>query len=264
MHEKDYKSVIHPQAIIEPGAKIGKNVKVGPWTHIGNDVVIGDDCIIHSHVVIKGPTTIGSSNHIFQFCSVGEDCQDKKYAGEATRLEIGDNNVFRESCTIHRGTVQDNSVTIIGSDNLFMAGAHVAHDCIIGDNGIFANNITLAGHVHIGDWVIMGGMSGAHQFCKIGSHAFVGGGAIVLKDIPPYIMASGHPAKPFGLNSEGLKRRGFATDEILQVRRSYKELYRKNQTITQASAAIEELSPGFPAVQEFLTFLTNSNRGIIR
>ncbi len=256
--------MIHPQAIIEPGAKIGKNVQIGPWTHIGNDVEIGDHCIIHSHVLIKGHSVIGKGNQFFQFCSVGEDCQDKKYAGEPTKLVIGDNNVFRESCTIHRGTIQDESITIIGSNNLFMVGAHVAHDCILGDNNIFANNATLAGHVHVGDWVIFGGMSGAHQFCKIGSHAFIGGGAIVLKDIPPFIMASGHPATPFGLNSEGLKRRGFAKEEVLQVRRSYKEVYRKNKTLDEACSAIAELAPGFPAVEDFLNFLKNSSRGIIR
>lgn len=264
MQEKDNKLVIHPQAIIEPGASIGNNVKVGPWTYIGNDVVIGDDCVIHSHVVIKGPTTIGANNTIFQYASVGEDCQDKKYAGEPTRLEIGNNNVFRENCTIHRGTVQDDNVTIIGDDNLFMAGAHVAHDCVVGSHGIYANNVTLAGHVHIGDYVIMGGMSGAHQFCNIGSHAFVAGGAIVLKDIPPYVMASGHPATPFGLNSEGLKRRGFDKDEILQVRRAYKEIYRKGLTLAEAKTAIAALSEGFPAVQGFLSFIENSSRGIIR
>ncbi|WOH38768.1 acyl-ACP--UDP-N-acetylglucosamine O-acyltransferase [Thalassotalea fonticola] len=256
--------MIHPQAIIEPGAKLGKNVQVGPWTYIGNDVEIGDDCIIHSHVVIKGTSKIGSGNHIFQYSSIGEDCQDKKYAGEATRLEIGNNNVFRENCTIHRGTIQDESVTIIGDDNLFMAGAHVAHDCVIGSHGIFANQVCLAGHCHVGDWVIFGGMSGAHQFSHVGSHCFVGGGGIVIKDIPPYVMVAGHPASVFGLNSEGLKRRGFDKDVILQVKRAYKEVYRKNKTIKEATEALAESVSNCQEVKDFVDFINNSSRGIIR
>ena len=256
--------MIHPQAIIEPGAQIGANVEIGPWTYIGNDVVIGDNCVIHSHVVVKGPTTLGKGNRIFQYSSIGEDCQDLKYAGEPTRLEVGDNNTFREGCTIHRGTIQDESVTIIGSNNLFMAGAHVAHDCVIGSNGIFANNVSLAGHCHVGDWVIFGGMSGAHQFTHVGSHAFVGGGGIVLKDIPPYVMVAGHPAKPFGLNSEGLKRRGFDKDVILKIRRAYKEVYRKKQTLAEAKAALDELAKDTPEVADFANFVENSSRGITR
>lgn len=256
--------MIHPQAIIEPGAKLGSNVQVGPWTYIGNDVEIGDNCIIHSHVVIKGSSKIGTGNHIFQYSSIGEDCQDKKYAGEPTRLEIGNNNVFRENCTIHRGTIQDESVTIIGDDNLFMAGAHVAHDCVIGSHGIFANQVCLAGHCHVGDWVIFGGMSGAHQFSHIGSHCFVGGGGIVIKDIPPYVMVAGHPASVFGLNSEGLKRRGFDKDVILQVKRAYKEVYRKNKTISEATAALAESASNCQEVKDFVDFINNSSRGIIR
>ncbi|TLU67606.1 acyl-ACP--UDP-N-acetylglucosamine O-acyltransferase [Thalassotalea litorea] len=256
--------MIHPQAIIEPGAQLGNNVSVGPWTYIGNDVVIGDDCIIGSHVVIKGPTKIGKGNRIFQHGSIGEECQDKKYAGEDTRLVIGDNNVFRECVTVHRGTVQDQSLTQIGSNNLFMAYAHVAHDCMIGDNCIFANNATLAGHVHVGDWVIFGGMSGAHQFCHIGSHAFIAGGAIVLKDTPPFVMASGYPVSPFGLNTEGLKRRGFEKQDILAIRRAYKEVYRKGQTLVEAMPALNELAQESKHVQFFVDFINNSSRGIIR
>lgn len=256
--------MIHPQAIVEPGAVIGKNVKIGPWSYIGNDVVIGDDCVIHSHVVIKGPSTIGKGNVFFQFSSIGEECQDKKYANEPTRLEIGDNNVFRESCTVHRGTIQDNSVTIIGSDNLFMAYAHVAHDCVIGSHGIFANCATLAGHVHVGDYAILGGMSAAHQFVHIGAHCFVAGGTVILKDVPPFVMASGATAKPFGLNSEGLKRRGFSKEAILQVKRAYKEVYRKGNTLAEASAVIEDMAKETPEVEYFLNFIKNSSRGIIR
>ncbi|WP_371372724.1 acyl-ACP--UDP-N-acetylglucosamine O-acyltransferase [Thalassotalea aquiviva] len=256
--------MIHPQAIIEPGAKIGNNVKIGPWSYIGADVEIGDDCVIHSHVVIKGPSKIGQGNVFFQFCSIGEECQDKKYAGEPTRLEVGDRNVFRESCTVHRGTIQDNSLTKIGSDNLFMAYAHVAHDCMIGNHGIFANCATLAGHVHVGDWAIMGGMSAAHQFVHIGAHSFVAGGTLALKDVPPYVMASGSTAAPFGLNVEGLKRRGFSQDSVLQLRRAYKELYRKGNTLDEAKAILSEMAQESEEVATFLTFIENTGRGIIR
>ena len=165
--------MIHEQAIIEPGAQIGENVSIGPWTYIGKDVVIGDNCDIRSNVVIKGPTTIGKNNTIYQFATIGEDCQDLKYAGEPTQLIIGDNNTFRECCTIHRGTIQDNSLTQIGSNNLFMAYTHVAHDCMVGSNCIMANNASIAGHVHVGDWAILGGMVGVHQFCHIGAHSFI-------------------------------------------------------------------------------------------
>jgi UDP-N-acetylglucosamine acyltransferase len=188
--------LIHETAIISPKAKIGQNVSIGPWTFIGDDVEIGDDCKIHSHVVIKGPTVIGKNNEIFQFSSVGEDCQDKKYAGEPTRLEVGDSNIIRENVTIHRGTIQDESLTKIGSNNLFMAYVHIAHDCVIGDNTIFANNASVAGHVHVGDWAILAGMVGVHQFVHIGAHAFVGLDSIVVKDVPPYVLAAGNGAEP--------------------------------------------------------------------
>ena len=256
--------MIHPQAIIEPGAIIGENVTIGPWTYIAGNVVIGDDCHISSHVVINGPTTIGKGNRIFQFASIGEDCQDLKYDGEPTELIIGDNNMFRECCTIHRGTLQDNSLTKIGSNNLFMAYAHVAHDCMVGNHCIMANNASIAGHVHVGDHVIIGGMSGVHQFCHIGSHSFVAANALVLKDIPAYVMASGHPAKPFGLNSEGLKRRGFASDKILSIKRAYKEVYRKKQSVEDALFAISEQGESTPELDLFTNSIKDSTRGIIR
>lgn len=256
--------MIHPQAIIEPGAVIGNNVTIGPWTYIANDVVIGDDCHISSHVVINGPTKIGKGNRIFQFASIGEDCQDLKYAGEPTQLVIGDNNTFRECCTIHRGSIQDNSLTQIGSNNLFMAYTHVAHDCMVGSHCIMANNASLAGHVHVDDYVIIGGMSGVHQFCHIGAHSFVAANALVLKDIPAYVMASGHPAKPFGLNSEGLKRRGFNTDIILTIKRAYKEVYRKKQSVEDALTSIAESSSLSPELAVFTNSVKNSTRGIIR
>lgn len=256
--------MIHPQAIIEPGAIIGENVTIGPWTHIASNVVIGDNCEISSHVVINGPTRIGKNNRIFQFASIGEDCQDLKYAGEPTELIIGDNNTFRESCTIHRGTIQDNSLTQIGSNNLFMAYTHVAHDCIVGSNCIFANNASIAGHVQVGDHAIIGGMVGVHQFCHIGAHSFIAGNTLVLKDVPAYVMASGQPAKPFGLNSEGLKRRGFDKETILTIKRAYKVLYRKGLSIEDALSSIAEMPAQSPELQLFCDSIKTSNRGIIR
>ncbi len=256
--------MIHEQAIIEPGAVIGNNVTIGPWTYISKNVVIGDDCVISSHVVINGPTRIGKGNRIFQFASIGEDCQDLKYAGEPTELIIGDNNTFRESCTIHRGTIQDNSLTQIGNNNLFMAYTHVAHDCMVGNNCIMANNASIAGHVHVGDHAILGGMSGVHQFCHIGSHSFIAANALVLKDVPPYVMASGQPSKPFGLNSEGLKRRGFDKNVILSIKRAYKDVYRKGLTVDQAVEQIKTMSDEMPEVKFFSDFIQHSSRGIIR
>jgi UDP-N-acetylglucosamine acyltransferase len=256
--------MIHPQAIIEPGAVIGKNVSIGPWTFIASNVVIGDNCEIKSHVVINGPTRIGNGNRIFQFASIGEDCQDLKYANEPTELIIGDNNTFRESCTVHRGTIQDNSLTQIGSNNLFMAYTHVAHDCIVGSHCIFANNASIAGHVHVGDHAIIGGMVGVHQFCHIGAHSFIAGNTLVLKDVPAYVMASGQPAKPFGLNSEGLKRRGFDSETILTIKRAYKLMYRKGLSVEEALTTISEMPAQSPELQLFCDSIKASNRGIIR
>ncbi len=256
--------MIHNSVIIEPGATIGKNVSIGPWTVIGKDVVIGDNCEISSHVVIKGPTKMGSGNRIFQFASIGEDCQDLKYAGEATELVIGDNNIFRECCTVHRGTVQDQGITKIGSHNLFMAYTHIAHDCVVGDRCILANNASIAGHVHVGDHAILGGMSGVHQFCHIGAHSFIAATSLVTKDVPPYVMASGNGAKPFGLNSEGLKRRGFTSETISAIKRAYKLLYRSGLTVDEARNQMTELAEDFNEVSEFSTFVANSSRGIIR
>lgn len=256
--------MIHHTAIIDPQARLGANVKVGPYSVIGPGVELGDDNIIESHVVIKGPSKIGSGNHFFQFASIGEDCQDKKYAGEATRLEIGDNNVFRECVTVHRGTVQDNSLTRIGSNNLLMAYVHVAHDCMIGDHNIFANNASVAGHVHMGDWVILGGMTGVHQFCHIGSHSFSGAGSILVKDLPPYVMVGGDKVTPFGINKEGLKRRGFESETISQIFRAYKVLYRQNNSAEQAVELLNEMAETTPEIKLLADFVANSPRGIIR
>jgi len=220
-------SGVHPQAIVDASAKLADNVTVGPWSYIGPGVEIGEGTEIMSHVVIKGPTVIGRNNRIFQFSSVGEECQDKKYAGEPTRLVIGDNNIIRENCTVHRGTVQDQGETRIGNDNLLMAYVHVAHDCVLGNNTILANCTTLAGHVKVDDHAILGGGTMVHQFCHIGAHSMAAGGSIVLKDIPAYVMASGQSAQPHGMNVEGLKRRGFGKDILVSLRRAYKVIYRQ-------------------------------------
>ncbi|MDY6928326.1 MAG: acyl-ACP--UDP-N-acetylglucosamine O-acyltransferase [Pseudomonadota bacterium] len=256
--------MIHETAVISPNAKLGNNVAVGPFSVIGDDVVLGDDCRVESHVVIKGPSRIGRGNHFYQFTSIGEDCQDKKYAGERTELIIGDNNVFREGVTVHRGTVQDEGVTRIGSDNLIMVNAHIAHDCVIGDNVIMANNVMVAGHVDIGDYAILGGATAIHQFCKIGAHSFMGGGAIVLRDVPPYVMVSGTKYIPQGINSEGLRRRGYGKETIMAIKRAYKVIYRDNNTVEEAIKKLTEMAEGHPEVGMLITFLTESERGIVR
>ncbi|MDO6426741.1 acyl-ACP--UDP-N-acetylglucosamine O-acyltransferase [Thalassotalea sp. 1_MG-2023] len=256
--------MIHPQAIIEEGAVIGQNVTIGPWTYISKNVVIGDDCHIGPNVVINGPTELGKGNRIFQFASIGEDCQDLKYNGEPTKLIVGDNNIFRESCTVHRGTIQDQGITEIGSNNLFMAYTHVAHDCVVGNHCILANNASIAGHVHVGDYAILGGQCGVHQFCHIGAHSFVAATSLILKDVPPYVMASGNAAKPYGLNSEGLKRRGFSSDAIKAIKKAYRKVFRAGLTIDEALAVIAEEIPQRDEVSLFTDFINQSNRGIIR
>ncbi|MBE8167107.1 MAG: acyl-ACP--UDP-N-acetylglucosamine O-acyltransferase [Shewanella sp.] len=256
--------MIDKLAFVHPDAKIGKNVTIGPWTYIGADVEIGDDCWFSSHVVVKGPTIMGKGNRIYQFASVGEECQDKKYAGEPTRLIMGDNNIIRENVTIHRGTIQDNSETRIGSNNLFMNYVHIAHDCVVGDNVILANNASIAGHVHIGDFVILGGMTAVHQFVHIGAHAFTAGASLILQDVPPFVMAAGQPAVPRGLNREGLKRRGFSIESQHAVKRVYKTLYRNSLTVEEAVAELQDDAKAYSEVKMMLDFVTNSSRGIIR
>ncbi|PHR64906.1 acyl-ACP--UDP-N-acetylglucosamine O-acyltransferase [Pseudidiomarina marina] len=255
--------MIHPTAIIDDSARIGNNVEIGPYTIVGAHVEIGDNCVIGPHVVLRGPTVLGKNNRIFQFASVGEDCQDKKYNGEPTRLVIGDNNVIRECVTIHRGTVQDQGLTQIGSNNLLMAYVHVAHDCMVGDNVILANNTTLAGHVHVGDWAILGGFTGVHQFCHIGAHAFTAVNSVVVQDIPPYIMAQGHNAAPRTINAEGLKRRGFQPNQILNIKRAFKLLYRQGLTISEAVEKMRDLDAD-TELSPLIDFVQNSQRGIIR
>lgn len=256
--------MIHSTAVISPKAKLGNNVTVGPFCVIGDDVVLGDDCRLESHVVIKGPSRIGKGNQFYQFCSIGEDCQDKKYAGEPTELIIGDNNIFREGVSVHRGTIQDQSITKIGSDNLFMVNSHVAHDCVLGSNIVVANNVAIAGHVEIGDYVILGGNTAIHQFCKIGSHAFTGGGAIILRDVPPFVMVSGIKHIPQGINSEGLRRRGFGKETIMAIKRAYKAIYREGNTVDEAIRKLAPMAESHPEVGGLITFLAQSDRGIIR
>ena len=255
---------IHPTAIVDPRARIARDVEIGPYTVIGPHVEIGPGCWIGPHAVITGHTRIGARNRIFQFSSIGEIPQDKKYSGEATRLEIGDDNTVREFCTFNCGTAQDAGTTRVGNGNWFMAYVHLAHDCQIGNNTIFANNAQLAGHVHIGDHVILGGYTGVHQFCRVGAHSITGIGTVVLQDVPPYITASGDTAKPFGINVEGLKRRGFAAGTITQLRRAYKTLYRSSLTLEQAKKALARQVKDCPEVQDLLDFLAGTTRGIIR
>ena len=255
--------MIHSTAVIHPSAKLGQNVKVGAFCLIDAEVSIGDNTVLESHVVVKGKTTIGRGNHIYQFASIGEDCQDKKYAGEPTELIIGDNNIIRESVTIHRGTIQDNSITKIGSNNLLMCYVHVAHDCVIGNNSILATSAILAGHVHIGDWVIMGGATASHQFCHIGDHSFIGGGAVILADVPPFVML-GNDSKPRGINSEGLKRRGIDSETILHIKRAYKVLYRQGLRAEEAVNKLLEAPDIKPEVKNLAEFVAKSSRGIVR
>jgi UDP-N-acetylglucosamine acyltransferase len=256
--------VIDPHAIVAPGAQLAPDVEVGAFTVIGPDVVIGPGCWIGAHAVITGRTRLGAHNKIFQFSSIGEAPQDKKYAGEPTALEIGDRNVFREFCTMNRGTAHGEGVTRIGSDNLFMAYSHVAHDCVLGNQIVMANNVSLAGHVELGDWVIMSGYAGVHQFCKIGAHAFIANNAAVTRDVPPYVMAVGQPAVPHSVNSEGLKRRGFDAQQIRNIREAYKILYRNDLPLAEAVQQLTERAATQPELTAFLDFIPRSTRSLIR
>jgi UDP-N-acetylglucosamine acyltransferase len=255
---------IHPTAIVAGTAKLAEDIVVGPYSIIGDNVEIDTGCTIDSHVVVSGPTRIGKNNHIYQFASVGDDPQDKKYRDEPTRLEIGDGNTIREFCTISRGTVQDESLTSIGNDNWIMAYVHIAHDCRVGDHCIFANNATLAGHVSVGDWVIFAGFTGAHQFCRIGAHAFLGMYAGTSQDVPAYTMIGGQPPSPKGINSEGLKRRGFSADQIRNIRSAYRVVYRSGLKLAEAIAELDSVVTEQPELGIFVDSLKSSERGIIR
>jgi UDP-N-acetylglucosamine acyltransferase len=256
--------MIHPTAIIHPGARIADDVEIGPFSIVDEHVEIGGGTVIASHCVIKGHTRIGRQNRIFQFASIGEIPQDKKYAGEPTRLEIGDRNTIREYCNFSIGTAQDAGLTHIGDDNWFMANVHVGHDCVIGNQTIMANNVTLGGHVHVGDYAILGGMAAVHQFTIIGGHCMVGGGSIITQDVPPYVLCNGSPAVPHGVNSEGLRRRGFSAEAISQIKRAYKAIYRQNLSLEDARAWISEAAGNTPELQILLDFFAASSRGIIR
>jgi UDP-N-acetylglucosamine acyltransferase len=256
--------VIDARALVSGEAQLAADVSVGPFSIIGAQVEIGPGTVIGPHVVINGPSRIGAANRFFQFASIGDAPQDKKYQGEPTRLEIGDRNVFRESCTINRGTVHDKGVTRIGHDNLFMAYSHVAHDCIVGDNTVFANCAALGGHVEIGDWVIIGGLTAVHQFTKVGAHAFLAGGAIVTRDVPPYVMVAGNPAAPHAVNVEGLKRRGFTEEQIRNIREAYRVVYRSDLRLTEALERLTPLTTAHQEIRAFVDFIHASTRSLVR
>lgn len=255
---------IHATAIIDASAELDSSVEVGPYSVIGPNVKIDAGTRIAGHVIINGPSIIGKNNHIFQYSSLGEEPQDKKYKGEPTLLEIGDNNTIREFCTFNRGTVQDKGTTKIGNDNWIMAYVHLAHDCQIGNHTIFANNASLAGHVDVHDYAILGGFTLIHQFCKIGSHVITAVGSVVFKDIPPYVTAAGYDAKPHGINSEGLKRRGYSAESILQIKRAYKTLYRNGLTLDEAKIELATMQETTPEIGLLTDFLNISTRGIVR
>ena len=256
--------MIHPTAIVHPGARLASDVAVGPYAVIGDEVEIGAGSSIGAHTVIQGPTRIGRDNRIFQFVSLGEIPQDKKYCGERTALEIGDGNTIREFCTFNRGTVQDAGVTRVGDDNWIMAYVHIAHDCQIGSHTVFANNAQLAGHVHVGDHAILGGFTVVHQYVHIGAHVITAMGTIVLQDIPPFVTAAGNTAKPYGINSEGLKRRGYSAETIAQIKRAYKSLYRSGLSLEDARRDIATQLSQCAELKPLVEFLDESRRAIIR
>lgn len=255
---------IHPSAIIDPSAVVADEVEIGPYAIIGAGVELAPGCVIGPHAVLRGPTRIGAGTQVFQFASVGEDPQDKKYAGEPTSLVIGARNVIRECATIHRGTVQDKRETRIGDDNLFMAYTHVAHDCVIGNNVIMANAASLGGHVEVQDWAILGGFSIVHQFCRIGAHSFSAMGTVIAKDVPPYLTIGGHPAQPRGINAEGLRRRAFSAEAIAALRRAYRLLYLANLKLADAVEQIRELAKAQPELAPLADFVADSTRSIVR
>jgi len=257
-------TTVHPTAIVAPQAQLGEGVEVGAYSVVEAGVEVGDRTWIGAHVVVAGLTRLGADNRIHPFASIGGAPQDKKYKGEPTRLEIGDRNVIRECVTLNRGTLKDQGVTRIGSDNLFMAYSHVAHDCLVGNQCVLANNATLGGHVHLGDWVIMGGLSGIHQFCKVGAHAFIANNAAVTRDVPPYVMAVGQPAAAHSVNAEGLKRRGYTAEQIRNIRNAFRLLYRSGLKLAEAEAQLKELASTQPEIAALVEFLPTSTRSIVR
>jgi UDP-N-acetylglucosamine acyltransferase len=255
---------VHPSALVDAGAELAADVEIGPYTIVTAGVRIGGGTTVGPHSVITGRTTIGARNRIFQFTSIGEIPQDRKYGGEPTTVTIGDDNVIREFVTIHAGTAQDRGTTRIGSHNWLLAYVHIAHDCVLGDHTTFSNNAQLAGHVVIGDWVTMGGFTGVHQFCRVGDHAMVAAGAIVLQDVPPFVTAAGYPAKPHGTNTEGLRRRGFGAEDIQAVRRAYRTLYREGRSLDDARDAIARAAAERPVLDPLARFLATPGRGVVR
>ncbi len=256
--------MIHPTALIHPEARLASGVTVGAYSIIGKQVTIGMDTRIDDHVRIIGRTTIGARNRIHSFCSLGGEPQDKKYQGENSALEIGDDNTIREFCTFNTGTDDDVGVTRLGNHNWIMAYVHLAHDCQVGNHTTFANNATLAGHVHVGDWAILGGFVGIHQFVQVGAHSFIGISAVITQDVPPYVMVAGNPAAPHGINSEGLRRRGFSTDEIAAIKQAYRKLYRSGLSLEQAREEVALIAGQVPKVALLGEFLSKTTRGIIR
>lgn len=256
--------MIDPRAVIAPDAVLEDGVQVGPFAVIGAGVRIGAGSWIGPHAVINGATTLGRGNKVFQFASIGDEPQDRKYRGEPTRLEVGDRNVFREFCSVNRGTAGGRGVTKIGDENLFMAYSHVAHDCIVGSHCVMSNCTALAGHVELGDWVILSGYSGIHQFCKVGAHSFLANNAAVTRDVPPYLLVAGTPAEPKGVNSEGLKRRGFSQQQIASIRNAYRLLYRSKLKLAAATEQLQALAADRPELQPFVQFLAGSERSIVR
>lgn len=255
---------IHPTALVDPAARLGEDVEIGAYSLIGPHVEIGAGTRIGPHVVITGHTRLGEGNRVFQFCSLGEEPQDKKYAGEPTRLEIGDHNVIREYCSFNTGTAQDVGVTRMGDHNWIMAYVHVAHDCQVGSQTVFANNATLAGHVQVGDYAILGGFTGVHQFCRIGAHVMIGIASVVRQDIPPFLTVAGNPIAPFGINSEGLKRRGYTPEALHALKRAYKTLYKSGLGLAEAQAAIAADAENAPELKPLADFLADAGRGIVR
>ena len=257
-------TIVHQSAIVDATAELHDDVEVGPYAIVGRNVRIGAGSVIGPHAVVGARTTLGKRNRVFQFASIGEIPQDRKYAGEPTTTVIGDDNVFREYVSVHGGTAGDRGETRIGDDNLFLAYTHVAHDCVVGNHTTWSNNAQVAGHVHIADWVVMGAFAGVHQFCRVGAHAMLGAFAVVLQDVPPYTIVQGYPAQPKGPNSEGLRRRGFSAEDILAVRRAYKTLYREGLALEDAKAKLQAAAASAPVLGPLVEFLSGGGRGILR
>ncbi len=253
------------ESFIHPKSKVDKSTEIGPFCYIGEGVEVGPNCNLKSHVVIKGPTKIGSDNTFFQFCTIGEDTPDKKYKGEATTLEIGDGNIFREGFTAHRGTIQDKSTTKIGDNNLFMAYSHVAHDCLVGNHNVFANNSGLAGHVEVGNHATLGAVTLVHQFCEIGDFAFTGLNTLITMDVPAFVKVAANPARPVGLNVVGMQRNNFSDDDIALLKKGYRIVYRKGYSLEEAIKSLQDLNEtNNEALKTFIDSIKKSSRGLLR